>query len=146
MMWEMADPVASCSKCWLLKELRLRVDELESELQKLRHIREGESYLETVFQEAVTPGRVTIVNSVSGQGQQDVTASEADRGILQSGTQEPQPLILSNRYKAFAPCADEEQGCRKDESADHGTMVQEAIQEGGTKTQIVVVGDSVIRG
>eukprot|EP00061_Rhincodon_typus_P016387 g44579.t1 len=34
----LADPIANCSdhiysKCWLLKELRLRVDELESELQ-----------------------------------------------------------------------------------------------------------------
>eukprot|EP00061_Rhincodon_typus_P003069 g19199.t1 len=59
-MWELADPIESggdhiCSK-WLLEELRLRVDELESELQTLRHIRKGEKYLDALFQEAVTPG------------------------------------------------------------------------------------------
>jgi len=47
MMWEMADPVASCSdhicsKCWQLEELRLRVDELESELQTLARPGGGE--------------------------------------------------------------------------------------------------------
>ena len=47
MMWELADPIASCndhicSKCWLLEELRLKINELESEIQTLRHIRVGE--------------------------------------------------------------------------------------------------------
>eukprot|EP00061_Rhincodon_typus_P016007 g43994.t1 len=69
MMWELADPIASggdhtCSKYWLLEELQLRVDELESELQTLRHIQEGEKYkyLDTVFQEAVAAGRLSTSN------------------------------------------------------------------------------------
>ncbi|XP_078087631.1 NACHT, LRR and PYD domains-containing protein 3-like [Mustelus asterias] len=33
------------SKCWLLEDLQLKIDELDSELQTLRLIREGESYL-----------------------------------------------------------------------------------------------------
>ncbi|XP_072352062.1 uncharacterized protein [Scyliorhinus torazame] len=151
LMWELADPIASCSdhicsKCWLLEELRLRVDELESELHTLRHFREGETYLDTVFQEAVTPVRVSSLNPASGQGQQGVTASQAGKGNQQSGTHEPQPLTLSNRHEALAPCVDGEQGCRNDESADQGTMVQQAIQGEGVNRQIVVVGDSIIRG
>lgn len=151
MMWELADPIVNgrdhiCSKCWLLEELRLRVDDLESELQTLRHIREGESYLDVLFQEAVTPGRLSNSNSVSDQGQQGVIASEAGRGILSSGVEEPQPLTLSNRYEILAPCVDEEKGCGEDEPTDHGTMVQKAIQEGGAKRQVVVIGDSIIRG
>eukprot|EP00061_Rhincodon_typus_P005865 g25890.t1 len=85
-----------CSKCWLLEELQFRVNELESELQTLRHIREGQKYLDTVLQEAVTPGRLSTSNLVSSQGHQRVTASEAGRGILCSGTEEPQLLTLSN--------------------------------------------------
>eukprot|EP00061_Rhincodon_typus_P006000 g26169.t1 len=101
MMWELADPIANCndhiySKCWLLEELRLRVDELELELQTLQHIGEGEKYLDALFQEAVTPARLRTSDLVSGQGQQGVTVSEAGRGILQSGTEEPQLLTLSN--------------------------------------------------
>eukprot|EP00061_Rhincodon_typus_P002865 g18690.t1 len=103
-MWELADPIVNCSdhissKCWLLEELRLRVDELESELQALRHIRKGEEYLDAVFQEAVTPGRLSNSDLVSGQGQQGVTVSEAVRGILQSGTEEPPLLTFSNRVR-----------------------------------------------
>eukprot|EP00061_Rhincodon_typus_P010073 g34083.t1 len=100
-MWELANPIASCSdhicsKSWLLEDLWLRVDELESELQTLRHIREGKKYLDALFQEAVTPGRLSTSNSVSDQGQQGVIASEADKGFLSSGTGEPQLLTLSN--------------------------------------------------
>eukprot|EP00061_Rhincodon_typus_P005877 g25928.t1 len=103
-MWELADPIANCSdhicnKCWLHEELRLRVDELEPEFQTLRHIQEGEKYLNVVFQEAVTPGRLSISNLVSGQGQQNVTVNEAGRGILQSGTEQPQLLTLTNRVR-----------------------------------------------
>jgi len=94
----------------------------------------------------VTPGRIGTVNSVSGQGQQDVTASEAGRRILDSGIEEPQLLTFSNRYEVLAPRVDEEKGCREDELADHCTVVQEAIQEWGAKRQVVVVGDSIIRG
>eukprot|EP00061_Rhincodon_typus_P001016 g13459.t1 len=128
-MWELADPIANCSdhicsKCWLLEELWLRVDELESELQTLRHIRDGEKYLDTVFQEAVAPGRLSTSHLVSDHGQQDVTVSEAGRGILQSATEEPQFLTLSNRYEVPAPYVDEEKGCREDEPTDHCTMVR----------------------
>uniref|UniRef100_UPI00398E8277 zinc finger protein 474-like n=1 Tax=Pristiophorus japonicus TaxID=55135 RepID=UPI00398E8277 len=73
-----------CNKCLQLEELRLRVDELESELQTLRCIRQWESYLDTVFQEAVTPLRLIHSNLVRGQGQEDVTTSKAGMG-----TQEP---------------------------------------------------------
>eukprot|EP00061_Rhincodon_typus_P007688 g29636.t1 len=67
MMWELADHIANCSdhvcsKCWLLKELWPRVDELESELQTQRHIREGEKCLDAVFQEAVTLVRVRDIS------------------------------------------------------------------------------------
>eukprot|EP00061_Rhincodon_typus_P000347 g11404.t1 len=103
-MWELADPIANggdhiYSKCWLLEELWLRVDELESEHQILRHIWEWEKYLDAVFQETVTPGKLRTSNMVSGQGQQGVTVSEAGRVILQSETEEPQLLTLSNRYE-----------------------------------------------
>eukprot|EP00061_Rhincodon_typus_P004470 g22681.t1 len=136
-MWELADPVANkCSKCWLLEELQLRVDKLESELQTLRHIREGEMYLDAVVQEAVTPGRLSTSNLVSGQGQQGLTASEASKVILHSGTEEPQLLTLSNRYKVLALCVDEEKGCREDEPTDHCTVAWEAIQQGGAKRQV----------
>eukprot|EP00061_Rhincodon_typus_P012548 g38348.t1 len=150
-MWELADPIAHCSdhicnKCWLLEELRLRVDELEAELQTLWHIREGKKYLDALFQEAVTPGRLSNLNLVNGQGQQGVTVSKAGRGILQSGTENPQLLILFNKYEVLAPCVDEEKGCKEDEPTDHCTVVWEAIQEGGAQRQVVVVGDSIIRG
>eukprot|EP00061_Rhincodon_typus_P011892 g37247.t1 len=149
-MWKLADPIAKCSdhicsKCWLLEDLWLRVDELELEPQTLRHIREGEKYLDTVFQETVTPGRLRTSNSVSDQGQQGVTVSEAGRGILQSGTGEPWLLTLSNTYEVLAPCVDEEKVCREDKPTDHCTMAWEAIQGGGAKCQVVVVGVSVIR-
>eukprot|EP00061_Rhincodon_typus_P003356 g19890.t1 len=77
-MWELADSIVNCSdhicsKYWLLEELLLRVDELESEVQTLRPIRDGEKYLDALFQEAVTPGRLNNSNLVSGQGQQAVT-------------------------------------------------------------------------
>eukprot|EP00061_Rhincodon_typus_P004564 g22888.t1 len=122
-MWELADPIASCSdhicsKCWMLEDLGLRVDELESELQTLRHIREGKEYPDDLFQEAVTPGRLSCSNLVSGQGQQGATVNEAGRGILQSGTEEPQFLTLSNRHKVRAPCVDEEKGCRVRDNSD----------------------------
>eukprot|EP00061_Rhincodon_typus_P016381 g44572.t1 len=57
MVWKLADPIENgsdrmCSKCWLLEELWLKIDELEFELQTLRHIQEGERYLDAVFQEA----------------------------------------------------------------------------------------------
>eukprot|EP00061_Rhincodon_typus_P001248 g14166.t1 len=110
-MWELAVPIESCGdhiygKCWLLEELWLRVDELQSELQALQHIKEGKKYLDALFQEAVTPGGLST--SVSDQGQQRVIANEAGRGILNSGTGEPQLLTLSNRYEVLAPCEDEE--------------------------------------
>eukprot|EP00061_Rhincodon_typus_P012701 g38600.t1 len=57
--------------CGANEELRLKIDELESELQTLRHIREAERYLDAVFQEAVTS---RLTNSIGGQGQQGVTA------------------------------------------------------------------------
>eukprot|EP00061_Rhincodon_typus_P019052 g48491.t1 len=77
MMWELADPIANCSdhicsKCWLLEEIWLRVDELESDLQTLRHIRERDVYLNAVFHDAVTPGRLITSNLVSGQGVTDI--------------------------------------------------------------------------
>eukprot|EP00061_Rhincodon_typus_P006358 g26919.t1 len=84
------------SKCWLLEELQLRVDELESELQTLRYIWEGEKYLDALFQEVVAAGRLSTTNLVRGQGQEGVTASEAGRGILQSEAEQPQLLTLSN--------------------------------------------------
>ena len=123
--------------------LRSSGSELMSWSLSFRHrgtIRKGESYLDTVFQEAVTPGRVTTVNSVSGQGQKGVTACEAGGGILQK---EPQPLTLSNRYEALAPSADEEQGCRKDESADHGSG---GHSRGGSKKAGCSCWDFIIRG
>eukprot|EP00061_Rhincodon_typus_P005885 g25939.t1 len=103
-MWELADPIVNngdhiCNKCWLLEELQLSVDELESELQILRHIWEGEKYLDAMFQEAVTPGRLSASDLVGGQGEQGMTASEAGRGILHSGTEEPQLLTLSTRVR-----------------------------------------------
>ena len=151
MMLELVDPIETisdhiCSKCWLLEELRLKIDELESELQTLRHIQEGESYLDTLFQVAVTPSRIASVDSVSDQGQSGVTASEAGRGIQSLEIEEPQLLTLSNRSEVLAPCMDEEEGCREDVLTDHCTVVQEAIREGGAKRQVVVVGDSIIRG
>eukprot|EP00061_Rhincodon_typus_P012312 g37958.t1 len=81
MIWEMADPIVNCSdhicsKCWLLEDLQLRVDELESESQILRHIWEGEKYLNAVFQEVVKPGRLCTSNSVINQERQGVMASE----------------------------------------------------------------------
>eukprot|EP00061_Rhincodon_typus_P013532 g39958.t1 len=87
-MWELAVPIMSCSdhiccKCWLLGELWLGVDELESELQTLRHIWQGVKYLDVLFQEVVTPGRLSTSNSVSDQGQQGVIAGEASRGNLE---------------------------------------------------------------
>eukprot|EP00061_Rhincodon_typus_P003546 g20351.t1 len=107
-MWELADPIASCSdhicsKCWLLEDLRLRIDELEPELQTLRYIWEGEKYLDTLSQEMVTPGRLNTSDSIIDQGQQGMIANEAGRGILNSGTEEPQLLILSNRNEILAP-------------------------------------------
>eukprot|EP00061_Rhincodon_typus_P000595 g12163.t1 len=103
-MCELADPIANCSddvcsKGWLLEELWLRVDELELELQALWHIWEEKKYLDNLFQEAVTPGRLSNSNLFSGQGQQGVTVSKAGRGIQQSETEEPQLLTLSNRYE-----------------------------------------------
>eukprot|EP00061_Rhincodon_typus_P013897 g40555.t1 len=100
-MWELANPIASysdhtCSKCWLLKELQLRINELGSELQTLRQIWEGEKYLYALFQEAGTPSRLSTSISVSDQAQQGVIANEAGREILNSGTEEPQLLTLSN--------------------------------------------------
>eukprot|EP00061_Rhincodon_typus_P004859 g23607.t1 len=138
-MWELPGPIASCSdhicsNCLLLEELRLTVDELEPEIQTLWHIRDGDSYLDT--QEVVTLGRLSSTNLVSGQRQQGVTASEAGRGTLYSGTEEPQLLTLSDKYKTLAPCGDEEKGCRDDEPADRDTLVQEAIQAQGAKRQM----------
>jgi len=94
----------------------------------------------------VTPGRSSTSNSVSGQGQQGVTANAAHRGILNLGMQEPQLLTLSNSYEVLAPCVDEEKDSREDELADHCIKVQEAIQEKRAKRQVVVVGDSITRG
>eukprot|EP00061_Rhincodon_typus_P003041 g19140.t1 len=67
LMWQLADPSANggdqiCNKCKLLKELQLRVNQLESELETLQHIREGEKYLNAMFQEAVTPSRLSASN------------------------------------------------------------------------------------
>eukprot|EP00061_Rhincodon_typus_P014804 g42106.t1 len=103
-MWEIADRVASCSdhicsKCWLLEELWLRFDELESELWTLQHILEGESYLDALFQEVVTPARLSTSNLVRGQGQPGVSTRGTGRWILYSGTEEPQPLNVSNRVR-----------------------------------------------
>eukprot|EP00061_Rhincodon_typus_P012886 g38913.t1 len=68
MMQELVDPVVAhcdyvCSKYWLFERMWLRVDKLESELRTLRHIREGEHYLDAVFQEAVTPLELATSNS-----------------------------------------------------------------------------------
>lgn len=38
-----------CSKCWVIEELGLKVDNLESELLLQRHIREGQNYLDLYF-------------------------------------------------------------------------------------------------
>ena len=75
-----------------------------------------------------------------------MTASEAGRGIQSLGIEESQLLTLTNRYEVLATCVDKEEGCREDALTDRGTVVQEAIQEGGAKRQVVVVGDSIIRG
>uniref|UniRef100_UPI00398F0D11 leucine-rich melanocyte differentiation-associated protein n=1 Tax=Pristiophorus japonicus TaxID=55135 RepID=UPI00398F0D11 len=53
------------------------VYELESELQTLRYIRKGESYLDAVFQQTVTPLRLNNSNLIRGQVQEGVTMSEA---------------------------------------------------------------------
>ena len=133
MMWELVDPKGIpnehvCSKCWLLEELRLRVDELDSELRTLRHFREGESYLDSVFQETVTPLRLT--NSAGGQGQEGVAANEAGSGKKKAGSeiqkvelQEPQSLNLYNRFEILAPSVDGNGDCKEDEQTAHGTVV-----------------------
>eukprot|EP00061_Rhincodon_typus_P004455 g22626.t1 len=50
MMWELVVPIVVhsdhiCSKCWLLEEFQLRVDELENELRIRQHLREGAELL-----------------------------------------------------------------------------------------------------
>eukprot|EP00061_Rhincodon_typus_P000507 g11924.t1 len=91
-MWELADPIANCSdhicsKCWLLEELRLRVDELESELQTLWHVREGDQYVDALFRSwSYLIGKVLQIQSVIRNS----------RVILNSGVEEPQLLTLSN--------------------------------------------------
>ena len=36
--------------------------------------------------------------------------------------------------------------CREDEQTDHGTVVQGAVQVGGEKRNVVVIGDSIVKG
>ncbi|XP_067869950.1 zinc finger protein 91-like [Heterodontus francisci] len=81
-MWELLDASVIQGKhvrsnCLRLEELRLRVVELASELQTLQHIREEESYLDILYQEAVTPLRIGSSDLVSGQRQEHVAAAEA---------------------------------------------------------------------
>lgn len=45
----------------------------------MRHIRDGENFLDAVYLEAVTPVRFSTPNSVFVQGEEGVTASEAGR-------------------------------------------------------------------
>eukprot|EP00061_Rhincodon_typus_P006269 g26734.t1 len=80
-MWELAVPIEYgsdhiCSKCWLLDNSEPKFNELESEPQTLRQVQDAEKYLDALFQEAVTPGRLSTSNSVSDQEQQDVIVSE----------------------------------------------------------------------
>eukprot|EP00061_Rhincodon_typus_P014592 g41702.t1 len=65
MIWELVHPIVVhcdhiCRKCWLFEELQLINS--ESEFQTLRHIREGESWLDAVFQEADKLLRLTTLN------------------------------------------------------------------------------------
>lgn len=112
MMYELVDPLLVpgdhiCSKCWMIEELGLKVDDLESELQMLRHISKGENCLDAVLLEGVTPVRLTASNLVRIQ-EEGVTASEAGRGIeVEAVLEETQPLRLSSRSEILTSCADE---------------------------------------
>jgi len=135
-----------CSKCLRLGELRLRVEELESELQTLRHIRNGEGYLDCVFREVVTPNRVVSSNLIRGQGQDGVTTSEEGKGTHEVEMEESRSLLLSNRFEALTPCVEGSGDCSEDEQTDHGTVERGAIQVGGGKQNVAVIGDSIVRG
>ncbi|XP_072891840.1 uncharacterized protein [Hemitrygon akajei] len=148
-MWEPVDPIEGhgdyiCSKCLLLEEIQLHIDELQSELQTLRHIREGDSYLDSVYQEIATPNRLTNVDC--SQAQDGVAMSEASRGIQEVGLEEMQALLLSNRFEALTPCEGRSRDCGEDEQPAHSTMEWGAIPEGGVNRNVVVIGDSIVRG
>eukprot|EP00061_Rhincodon_typus_P009878 g33706.t1 len=133
-MRELADPIASCSNyicsnCWLLDELRLRIDEQDSEFETLWYIREGEKYLVALFQEVVAPGRLSTSNSVSDQVQQVVIASEADKGILNLGTEESPLLTLSNRMLNWELNIQGYQTIRKDGQKSKGGGVALVVKD-----------------
>ncbi|XP_051897466.1 40S ribosomal protein S24 isoform X2 [Pristis pectinata] len=150
--WELVDLAAVqdghiCSKCLRLDELRLRVDELELQLQTLRSIREGVSYVDMVHQVTVTPFRAGTsevqdadrIVTVRGGKRKKKSGRQTEQGTLEA-------VPLSNRFSALeAVEGDDLQGpsCSYQVS---GTGTGTAAQKGRVgKRRAVVIGDSKVR-
>ena len=97
-----------------------------------------------MYQEIATSERLTNVDY--SQAQDGVAMSEAGRGIQELGLEEMQASLLSNRVEALTPCEGRSGDCGEDEQPAHSTVVREAIPEGGVNRNVVVIGDSIVRG
>ena len=132
MMWELVDPRVLpsdhvCSKCRLLEELQLKVDELASELQTLRLIRGRE-------------GAPRLAKS-KGPGQKEAA------GRRKGGEERrPQPLNLHNRFEVLASSLEEDEAREVGEQTAHGTVMQQDIGKEKGKRNVVVIGDSGVKG
>ena len=61
-------------------------------------------------------------------------------------SQEPQPLNLCNRFEVLATSVDGKNDCEKDEKTAGSTRVQGAAATEKSKRNVVVIGDSVVKG
>uniref|UniRef100_UPI00398F8999 uncharacterized protein n=1 Tax=Pristiophorus japonicus TaxID=55135 RepID=UPI00398F8999 len=102
-MWELVDTIEVhgdhiCSKCPQLEELWLRVDVLKSELQTLRHIREGESRNEEILMVRQSPPHLSATEGDSVTMTCWINSSSADLRIEWSKVlQEEKLLVLTSK-------------------------------------------------
>ncbi|XP_042189914.1 protein downstream neighbor of son homolog [Callorhinchus milii] len=107
-MWESMEGALSpgdfvCRKCLEIRELQLRVAELESQVEMLRSIRDGENFLDSFILEPHTP-LSPKEEEYSSDGHDWVTVRRAGKCSRKRGAEESQTLALSDRSVDYNQC------------------------------------------
>uniref|UniRef100_A0A4W3JQX2 SGNH hydrolase-type esterase domain-containing protein n=1 Tax=Callorhinchus milii TaxID=7868 RepID=A0A4W3JQX2_CALMI len=139
-MWESMEGALSpgdfvCRKCLEIRELQLRVAELESQVETLCSTRDGANFLDSFILELDTP-LSPKEEECSSDGHDWVTVRRAGKHSQKRGAEESQTLALFDRYEISATCVDKEI-CEEDGQTDPSTPVQEV-------KNVILIGDETV--